>query len=113
MGVCDADIEKAIEHQQAEQDASEAAAPQDDFEVFEDVWESWLFFLKVQRQWVFVPVNDGMGVSSVRISLNWPAIESVVRLKRIDPECWDGLVDDLLVIEGAVLKAEREAADAG
>lgn len=82
---------------------------EDAFEVHADVWENWLFFLKVQRQWVFVPVSAGMGVSSRRIGLNWSGIRSVVLLSGVKRKRWEGLVDDLLVIEETVLKAEHDA----
>lgn len=93
----------------------EAARPRDAqgdsavFDVHEDVWENWNFFLKVARQWMFVPVSAGMGVSSVRMGLNWPGIESVIRLSGMKRGRWAGLVDDLLVIEQAVLEADSEA----
>jgi hypothetical protein len=93
----------------AEQQAKESVMPlREDFEVHEDAMDSWLFFLKVQRQWVFVPVSAGMGVTAVRMGLNWPGVESMVRLSRVKSARWDGLVDDLLVIEEAVLGAEAK-----
>lgn len=79
------------------------------FDVHEDAWESWTFFLKVNRQWVFVAVSAGMGVSSVRTGLNWPGIEAVIRLSGVKRGRWAGLVDDLMVIEEAVLEADSEA----
>lgn len=112
MGVCEADIEAA---QTAQVDAVPARA---DFEVHDDVWESLLFFLRVQRQWVFVPVTRvvGMGAAVVdarRWCLNWPGIESVVRLCGLRRAKWAALVDDLAVIEAVVLKAESEARAVG
>ena len=81
----------------------------DVYEVHADAWDSWLFFLKVQRQWVFVPVSAGMGVSSQRMSLNWNGVRALVLLSGVKRKRWEGLIDDLLVIEETVLKAEQDA----
>ena len=82
---------------------------EDVYEVHADVWDNWLFFLKVQRQWVFVPVSAGMGVSAQRMSLNWGGVRSVMLLCGVKRSAWSGLVDDLLVIEETVLKEESDA----
>lgn len=82
---------------------------EDVYEVHADVWDNWLFFLKVQRQWVFVPVSAGMGVGAQRMSLNWGGVRSVMLLCGVKRSAWAGLVDDLLVIEETVLKVERDA----
>jgi hypothetical protein len=100
--------EEEIAKQQQERGGGEPVADEA-YEVHADVWENWLFFLKVQRQWVFVPVSAGMGVSSQRMSLNWSGIRSLVLLSGVKRSRWECLVDDLLVIEDTVLKAEREA----
>jgi len=88
------------------------------FEVHEDAWESWRFFLRVQRQWLFVPVTRAVGMGGVvvdaqRMSLNWSGVRSMVMLTGVKKKHWSGLVDDLLVIESAVLGAERKAKEAG
>lgn len=92
-----------------EQEAELENLPRPDFEVHEDCWESWLFFMKVQRQWRYVPVSAGMGVTAERCGLNWTGIESVIRLRRVTEDKWDALLDDLLVIEDAVMKADRDS----
>lgn len=110
MGVSEDDIARA----QAQLGSGDGGdAPEADFEVHEDCWESWLFFLRVQRQWVFVPMSAGMGVTSVRQGLNWPGIRAMVLLSRIKPARWEQLVDDLLTIEYAVMKAEQERHNKG
>lgn len=87
-----------------------AAEPEEDaYEVHADAWESWLFFLKVQRQWVFAPVSAGMGVTSQRMSLNWSGVRALMLLSGVKSKRWADLVEDLLVIEEAVLKAEQKA----
>lgn len=100
LGVREADIE-------AEQVAAEAAPLEAVFEVHEDAWESWLFFLTVSRQWVYLVMNNGMGSVAVRQCLNWPAIEAMARMSGVPRRQWPGLCADLLVIEEAVLVAER------
>jgi hypothetical protein len=99
MGVSEEDIAK-------EQAKRAKDAPPADFDVHADCWESWLFFLKVSRQWLYVAVPQGFGTVLRRCSLNWPGIESVVRLGGVKRAKWAGLVDDLMVIEEAVLAAQ-------
>jgi hypothetical protein len=101
LGVNEADIA-------AQQVAAEAEPVEAAFEVHEDAWESWLFFLQVSRQWVFVVMSNGMGSTAVRQCLNWPAIEALARMSGTPRRQWPGLCADLLVIEEAVLVAECE-----
>jgi len=106
--------EDAIASARAErQTGADAPGAEDDFEVHEDCWESWKFYLTVQRQWVYVAVSAGLGVTNVRRSLDWSGIRAVVLLKRIAPKRWEQLVDDLLVVEGAVLQVELERNNKG
>lgn len=111
FGVSEADIEAAQAHEVGE------VADKVAFEVHEDAWESWLFYLKVQRQWVFVPVTRSVGmggvcVDAVRYSMNWPGVESVARMSGVRRARWAGLLDDLQLIEDAVLQGEAERASA-
>jgi hypothetical protein len=99
LGVREADIE-------AEQVAAEAEPVEAAFEVHEDAWESWLFFLQVSRQWVYVVAGGGMGGTAVRQCLNWPGIESMARMSGTPRRQWPGLYADLGLIEEAVLVAE-------
>lgn len=113
LGFSEADIEA----QQGAQAGTDAPA-RSVFEVHEDAWESWLFFLKVQRQWLFVPVTRAVGMGGVavdaqRMSLNWSGVRSMVMLTGVKKKRWSGLIDDLLVIESAVLDAEHKAREAG
>ena len=101
VGVREVDIE-------ANQATPEAEPFEEAFEVHEDAWESWLFFLTVSRQWVYVVAGGGMGGAAVRQCLNWPAIEAMARMSGTPRRQWPGLCADLLVIEEAVLVAESE-----
>lgn len=77
------------------------------FEVWEENWAHWLFFLDVDTQWVFA------GMAAVRVGLNWPAIEVVARAMGVRGKVWRERVEALLVVEKAVLKAEHEQAQEG
>lgn len=101
--------EEDIAAEMAKRNGTDVEPEEDAFEVHADAWDSWLFFLKVQRQWVFVPVSAGMGVSSQRMSLDWNGVRALVLLSGIKRKRWACLVDDLLVIEETVLKAEQDA----
>ena len=96
----------ATEEQVAEVAAAHAGEQPDadEFEVHWDVWESWLFFLSVQTQWVHA------GFTGVRQSLNWPGIESSARMRRVPPKLLRGFADDLVEIEREVLKTDRALA---
>lgn len=107
MGFSDDDIarEKVKRSGRAEDDSEREPEA---FEVHEDAWENWLFFLTVSRQWVYLVLGGGMGSQAVRQCLNWPAIEALARMSGTPRRQWPGLCADLLVIEEAVLVAESE-----
>lgn len=54
----------------AERAEQEPSATREDgaFEVYEDNWEDWMFFLRVQTQWVHA------GLDGRRVCLNWAGI---------------------------------------
>ena len=105
MGFGEDDIARAASERAGSASAGSEPA---DFEVHEDCWQSWQFFLQVQRLWVFVPISSGMSVKAQRWSLAWTQVRAMVMLRRLPPRQWNELVDDLLVIERAVLRAEAE-----
>lgn len=74
----------------------------DVFELWEENWPTWVFFLDVSAQWNFV------GFAAQRMGLNWPAIEVVARARGLRSRRWRALVEDLLVVEKAVMLAESE-----
>lgn len=106
MGVSEADIEAA---QAAE--VTDAAPVVDGFEVYEDCWESVLFFLAVRTQWVWS--SGGMGAPQ-REGLGYPGVESAARLWGVRRALWPALFSDLWEMERVVLEAqaERNAAQA-
>lgn len=102
IGVSEADIEtqrRAREQPELERES---------FEVHEDCWDSWLFFLQVSRQWQFVPVSNGVSTGAVRQCLNWPGIESMARMSGKRRSLWPALFADLQEIEEAVLVSDAE-----
>lgn len=96
MGVSEADIE-ALQCEQA-------APPELEFEVYEDCWESVLFFLRVQTQWVY------QGLDGRRAGLNNTAVESTMRMTGVRKARQGALLDDLQEMERAVLMADAQAA---
>lgn len=72
------------------------------FDVWEENWEAWMFFLDVSPQWIYA------GMSAQRVGLNWPSIEVVARAVGWRRRRWRELVEALLVVERAVLIAESE-----
>ncbi|OGA98121.1 MAG: hypothetical protein A3E79_11730 [Burkholderiales bacterium RIFCSPHIGHO2_12_FULL_61_11] len=102
VGVKEEDIEVALAQEEAEE--AEESLEQVDFEVHEDGWESWLFFLKVQTQWVF------RGMAGDRAGLNNAAVEATMRMAGVKRARQSALLDDLQLMELAVLKADGERA---
>lgn len=98
MGATQTDLDEARAAQLA------AQQPDDDYAVHWDVWESWLFFLSVQTQWVHA------GFTGARQCLNWTGIESSARMRRVPAKQLRGFADDLVEIEREVLKTDRELA---
>lgn len=97
--------EEAIEAQQGKK----TEAPQrPDFEVHADNWDSVMFFLKVQTQWLYA--SGGMGM--VRLGFNHPALETNMRVRGIKRAKQEALLDDLLAMELAVLEVDNERAAA-
>lgn len=88
--------------------------PAFDFEVYEDCWRSVMLFLRVQTQWLWKvhsrPAGFGSLVWSVRTGLNYSGVESALRMGGLRRSEWPGLLDDLQVMEAAVLEAESQAA---
>lgn len=84
-----------------EEDADDASA----FAVEPDNWDNWLIFLAVSTQWVWV--SSGM-TDAARAALNYPGVESGLRMMRIKRKRWPAVFADLRVIEQAVLVADNE-----
>jgi hypothetical protein len=78
-----------------------------DFEVYGDCWESVMFFLMVQTQWIYCAAGWG----ARRAGLNFSGIESALRISGTARSKWSALFIDLKEIETAVLLADQEKAD--
>jgi hypothetical protein len=72
----------------------------DAFEVWEDNWTSFVFFLDyASSQW-----NVGIGLSQpAYFGLRYEAIESAMRMRRIKPSERPTLLADLVVMERAAI----------
>lgn len=103
VGVKEEDIEAALAQEVEEE--TEAAPERFDFEVYEDCWEGVLLFLKVQTQWSY------RGMEGQRSGLNYAAVESTMRMAGVKRVRQAGLLDDMQVMERAVLDADAERAD--
>lgn len=110
MGVSAEDIAAELERQAAQTEAAEQAARplgfEADFEVHEDCWESVLFFLRVQTQW------RHKGMEGRRAGLDNTAVEATMRLAGVKAKGRAALLEDLQVMEKAVLQADFEKAEA-
>ncbi|MBU0749153.1 MAG: DUF1799 domain-containing protein [Gammaproteobacteria bacterium] len=110
MKATEEQIAKALARRAPKEEADQ------DFEVHEDAWESWCFFLKVQTQWVYLSVPGGGNLTHVlpgrvvRVSMNYPGIASMASMWRIRQRKLSAYMDDLAVIEGAVLKEDNRLA---
>ena len=102
VGVKQADIEAAQQEQADAQDEEQQSEPE--FEVYEDCWDSVMFFLRVQTQWLF------RGFEGQRGGLNNTAVESTMRMAGVEQGAQDALLEDLQVMEMAILRCDAERA---
>ena len=108
MNVSEEDI--AAMQKKREDDALEAAqalGATEDFEIHEDNWDSWLFFLTVQTQWIYAV----SGLGTQRAGLSYPGVESGARMAGLPRRQWPALFADLRVMEVAVLAVDAELAE--
>jgi hypothetical protein len=101
----DASVLKSLIAMQAAPEVIDAvkkqhASKEENFAVYEDNWESLMFFLAVANQW-----NVTANVSNlIYLGLNWSGIESVIRTFRpVQKAKRAQLFDDLRIIERAAL----------
>lgn len=104
FGMSQADIDAQREKEKGSSNTAEKL----DCEIHQDNWDSVMFFLKVQTQWV----HASGGIGAVRVGLNHPAVESNMRMRGIKRSQQQALMDDLLVMELAVLDVDSERAKA-
>lgn len=102
---------ESIEAAQAKE--AEAVEVQLDFEVYEDCWESVMFFLMVQTQWCWRLMGGQLDGRSVRAGLNYQGVESAARLAGLRRSTCPALFADLRLIELSVLEADAEVMQAG
>lgn len=106
MGATPEQVRQARE--QAERAAGTAGSGED-FEVWPENWESWMFFLSVQSQWAYV----SNGMEAVRVCLPANRLESEMNMRQVPRRRRVALLDDLRTVERAVLVADRELRRAG
>lgn len=106
MGVPEDQIAAQLAKAQADVDN-----PAFDFEVHEECWRSVMLFKTVSTQWVWRahsrPAGFGALVYSVRTGLNYAGVESALRMGGVRRSEWPALLEDLQVMEQAVLAAQE------
>lgn len=96
--------EAQIAQARRERGGADAPAP-DVVEVWPENWDTWMFFLAVQTQWVFAP----MGLSgAARVAMNYQGVHAIALMRRVPADELERRVQGLQVIELAVLEVERE-----
>jgi hypothetical protein len=87
-------------------EAVEPSASHDDFEVWADCWEAFVFFARdLAGEWSFVS-----GMTTMRVGIPSDRIEAVMRLKPVPPRQRAQLYADVKVMERAALEADRKLA---
>lgn len=76
-----------------------------DFEVFEDNWESLIFFIELDTQWNIVSGMNGERVTG----LHYPSVESAMNIQQIPQENRQELFRDLKVMERSALEVINKA----
>lgn len=102
MGATDEAVAQARAERAGEQKAADEA--QDAFEVYEDNWEDWMFFLRVQVQWVHA------GLDGRRVCLNWAGIAAFAGMAGVRHRRLERRTEALEVIERAVLREDKRIA---
>ena len=78
----------------------------DDFEVFEENWESVVFFLGLNTQWNLI----GLPTGGFHIAgINYQAVQSVLQIQHIPKYKWRSLFLDLQIMEKAALEVINKA----
>ncbi|KDP84710.1 hypothetical protein CF70_017995 [Cupriavidus sp. SK-3] len=88
-------------------DAVRARPTGEDFFYYADNKESLFFFFDIDRQWNYVGTMAGV----VRTGLNYPGVESFMRLKGIRRKRCAALLADLQLMEGAALQVFLDEAE--
>lgn len=86
----------------AEQLREQQLGNPEDFELWEENWDHWLFFLKVSTQWVRAGLDGFMS------GLNYAGVEVVAKAHGLRGKVWRACLDALQVIEEAVLEADAQ-----
>ncbi|MGE0350945.1 DUF1799 domain-containing protein [Hydrogenophaga sp.] len=84
----------------AEQLRKQQQGNPDDFEVWEDNWAHWCFFLRISSQWLYA------GFEGARGCLNLAGVEVVARAAGVRGKAWAEQLAALLVIEREVLEVD-------
>lgn len=70
-------------------------------EVWEENWQSLLFFLAIDTQWIVAPMGGYIG-------LNYPSIKAVMWIQDIRKKRRKEIFADLQIIEKTILKTQAE-----
>lgn len=79
-----------------------------DFEIWQENWDSWIFFLQVSTQWIVAA--GGMG-GLFYVGLQRNCIESEMNMRGIKKAQRLTLIDDLYIIEHAALAVLNQPKD--
>lgn len=77
-----------------------AESSDDSFEVYEDNWEDWMFFLQVQTQWLYA------GLDGRRVCLNWAGIAAFATMAGLGRRRQARRAEAMGLIELAVLRED-------
>lgn len=98
-------------------EAAATAAEEEHFEVWDENWDAFLFFLSLGTQWsklclvrtMGAPTGGSFTATEVRRDgLPYPRIESAARLQGIPRSRWPALFADISLMEDAVLARDAE-----
>lgn len=110
----DASVVEQLELASAPQDVideakarADAATKVEDFEVWEDCWDAWMFFLSLRGQWQHAV---GMG-TVIRTGLPFDRVLAAMVMQPVARSARPQLFQDIKLIEGAVRMADRDIAD--
>jgi len=98
----DAPAEVIAQYQQ-ELAQEEELGEEEDFGVFPENWEALLLFFDASSQWRYRLVATNTGFINVRTGLDYTALESLMRMRRVKDKA--DVFDRIRTLESAALEA--------
>lgn len=117
LQLSDEQIADALARQAQQAQQAQQAAEDEHFGVWDENWDTWLFFLGLSTRWDYLQLTmagpAGAAHNVLRKGLPRTEIESAARLGGWPRRAWPQLLADIEAMEQAVLRADAQRRQAG